>query len=224
MELFTSEDFNSARTKQKLKGKCDYCGMTFLSEKRAWKDRVKQNSPHYCSLQCAGKAKTQQKTMSVTCLNCGVKFVKRLSELYPSGRNFCSCSCNATYHNTHKTHGYRRSKLEVWLEQQLVPLYPQLSFVFNNKEAINSELDIYIPSLKLAFELNGIFHYEPIYGPEKLAQIQNNDDRKAQACWERGIELCLIDVSSFGYFKPERAEKYLDIIASIINKRLAGSS
>ena len=38
-------------------------------------------------------------------------------------------------------------------------------------EAINSELDVYVPSLNLAFELNGIFHYEPIYGEKKLNQI-----------------------------------------------------
>jgi len=108
----------------------------------------------------------------------------------------------------------------VWLEQQLPALYPSLEFHFNRKDAIISELDIYIPSLKLAFELNGIFHYEPIYGPEKLAQIQNNDERKYQACIERGIELCLIDVSSFSYFKISGAERYLDMMKSIINKKL----
>jgi len=47
-------------------------------------------------------------------------------------------------------------------------LYPDLVIHFNKKDAINSELDIYIPSLKLAFELNGIFHYEPIFGKENF--------------------------------------------------------
>ena len=84
-------------------------------------------------------------------------------------------------------------------------LFPSLEFHFNRKDTINSELDIYIPSLKIAFELNGIFHYEPIYGPEKLGQINNNDERKMQACIEHGIELCLIDVSTLTYFKPEKA-------------------
>ena len=92
-----------------------------------------------------------------------------------------------------------------------------LEFHFNRKDAINGELDIFIPSLKLAFELNGIFHYEPIYGPEKLGKIQNNDLRKSQACLERGIELCLIDVSSMTYFKPIKGRKFLNIIQNIIN-------
>lgn len=121
------------------------------------------------------------------------------------------------YRNANKIQGVRRSKLEAWLEQQLLALYPLLEFHFNRKDAINSELDIYIPSLKLAFELNGIFHYEPIFGSEKLGQIQNNDQRKHQACNERGIELCLIDTSSLKYFKPEKAKKYLSIITSIID-------
>lgn len=149
--------------------------------------------------------------------------MKLPSEIKKSPNHFCSSSCAATYNNTHKTHGTRRSKLEIWLEQKLPSLHPSLEFHFNRKDAINSELDIYIPSLKLAFELNGIFHYEPIFGPEKLSQIQNNDQRKHAACYESGIEMCWIDVSSFKKFKKERAEKYLNIITEIINKKLSES-
>ena len=105
----------------------------------------------------------------------------------------------------------------MWLEQQLSLLYPSLEFHFNRKDAIKAELDIYIPSLKLAFELNGIFHYEPIFGPEQLTKIQNIDQRKYQACIEHNIELCLVDVSSFSYFKPSGCEKYLTIIRNVID-------
>jgi hypothetical protein len=108
----------------------------------------------------------------------------------------------------------------VWLEEQLTLCYPSLDFHFNRKDAINAELDIYIPSLKLAFELNGLFHYEPIFGADKLAQIQNNDERKYQACIEHGIELCLIDVSSFKNFKEKGAMTFLIGIKSIIDQKL----
>jgi hypothetical protein len=117
-------------------------------------------------------------------------------------------------------HGIRRSKLEQWLEQALTAHYPNLQFVFNGKETINSELDIYIPELKLAVELNGIFHYEPIYGPEKLASIQNNDNRKFQACLERGIELAIIDSSVMKRFSVKNAQQFLDIIRKIIANKL----
>jgi len=92
-----------------------------------------------------------------------------------------------------------------------VLLFPNLEFHLNKKDTINSELDIYVPRLKLAFELNGIFHYEPIFGKEKLSQIQNNDHRKFQACLERKIEFCTIDTSSLKYFKGRNAKKYLKI-------------
>lgn len=93
--------------------------------------------------------------------------------------------------------------------------YPNEEILFNDKTAINSELDIYFPRLKLAFELNGIFHYEPIYGKEKLRQIQNNDQRKFFLCQQKGISLCVIDASKENYFKVERSKKYLDIIIDI---------
>jgi hypothetical protein len=133
-------------------------------------------------------------------------------------------SCSGTYNNTHKTHGTRRSKLEVWLEQQLIALYPSLEFHFNRKDAINAELDIYVPSLKLAFELNGLFHYEPIFGATKLAQIQTNDERKYQACIERDIELCLIDVSALKKFKEKRAITFLIVIQDVIQRKFGASS
>lgn len=132
---------------------------------------------------------------------------------------FCTHSCAATYNNTHKTKGNRKSKLEFYLEKELPLLYPNLEFHFNRKDAIESELDVYIPSMKLAFELNGIFHYEPIYGDIKLEQIKNNDKRKFQACLERNIELCIIDASQLKYFKESNAKPYLDIIVNIINNK-----
>jgi hypothetical protein len=113
--------------------------------------------------------------------------------------------------------------LERWLAEQLILLHPNLEFHFNRKDAINGELDIYIPALKLAFELNGIFHYEPIYGPEKLSSIQTNDNRKMQACYDFGISLCIIDVSTLSYFKPTKAQKFLYIITDIIHSKLSGS-
>lgn len=98
--------------------------------------------------------------------------------------------------------------------------FPNLDTKYNQKDAINSELDIYVPSLNLAFELNGIFHYEPIYGKDKLTSTKNNDGRKFQACLEKKIELVIIDTSGQKYFKEKTSQKYLDIIEQIINQKL----
>ena len=43
--------------------------------------------------------------------------------------------------------------------------------MYNNSTTISSELDFYFPQLKLAIEINGIVHYEPIYGSNKFDKI-----------------------------------------------------
>jgi len=165
---------------------CDYCGRTFERElKNVTSSRRKGIFTNFCSSRCSNLAQRSLPLYFCLQCDCEIPHTRRV-------RKFCSKSCAATFNNTHKRHGTRRSKLEAWLEEQLVSTYPSLEFHFNRKDAIDAELDIYIPALKLAFELNGIYHYEPIHGQDKLDQIQSNDHRKFQACIERGIELAII--------------------------------
>lgn len=210
--------------KSKVPCECEYCHKKFYIKatefRRILNDPSYSNHGKYCSRQCKDRAKTQRGNVLTKCLSCGKEFYKKLSEIKKHPNSFCSCSCSATYHNAHRTTGYRRSKLEIYLEEKLTILYPNLEILYNDKEAIHSELDIYIPSLKLAFELNGIFHYEPIHGDKKLDQIQNNDERKFQACIENNIELCIIDSSGLKYFKEKNVKKYLDITRKIISNKL----
>lgn len=223
IKLFTEKEYNTAKSTDKLALCCKQCNKTFYYPKNTITSVLKGNPRvklDYCSLFCLGKS--QKKTVVTNCGNCGTKVERRNSEISKSKSKklFCSRSCAATYNNTHKTTGTRVSKLEVYLQNTLPKLFPNLEIHFNRKDTINSELDIYIPSLKLAFELNGIFHYEPIFGNDKLTQIQNNDHRKFQACLEHNIELCLIDVSSLKYFKEKNAQKYLEIICNIIKQKV----
>ena len=152
----------------------------------------------------------------MTCEHCQTSFFKTLKRIKGSKHHFCSQSCAAKYSNAHKTTGTRRSKLEVWLEAQLHLLHQDWDIHFNRTDAIEAELDIYIPHLKLAFELNGIFHYEPIYGQDKLDRIHKNDHRKILACAEKGIGLCVIDNSGMKYFKESKAKEFLKIIEGVI--------
>jgi endo-alpha-1,4-polygalactosaminidase (GH114 family) len=222
---FTEEEYLSAPRGKKLPCECKTCKEVFYVEKRYVKrfynhPENKRNTLDYCSIECHYKSKFKQEI--IICTQCKKEFLKnpKADKRCKTINRFCSSSCAATYNNQHKTHGTIRSKLEIWLETQLPVLYPNIEFHFNRKDTINSELDIYIPSLSLAFELNGIFHYEPIHGKDKLNQIQNNDNRKFQACLENNIELVLIDSSKQIYFKESGCKKYLDIITNIINQKL----
>ena len=217
---YSNEIFESSGSRVLLDLQCEQCGSLFKKTKNLIQSSIKGNPMHklrFCSLVCCGKA--QNKKQLINCKNCNKEFFKNNSQIKKVTNSFCCSSCAATYNNTHKTKGYRRSKFEIYLEQILPPKYPNLEFHFNRKDAINSELDVYIPTISLAFELNGVFHYEPIYGQDKLKQIQTNDNRKFQACLEKNIELCIIDVSSMEYFKPDKCEKYLNIIINIIEKK-----
>ena len=137
-----------------------------------------------------------------------------------SGKTFCSTSCSGKHNGPIASRSCGlRSKIEEWVESQLNYLYPNLNILYNDRVEVSPlELDIYIPSLSLAFEINGIFHYEPIFGPDRLHKIQNNDGRKFYLCQQKQINLCIIDISSMKYFKPKNAQKYLDIICDIINR------
>ena len=214
---------------------CKWCSSTIeetkVKEKLA---SIKNGKTKYmfCNLSCAAlyyrnvlslQLKDNYNLNPIFCIRCNsqipfekVRFKLNDQKYNRTKHSFCNQSCAASYNNTHKTHGTRVSKLERWMAEKLNTLFPSLEIHYNRKDAINSELDIYIPSMKLAFELNGPFHYEPIFSEEQLKSIQNNDQRKLQACLERGIELCVIDTSKHSYVKESTCKPYLDIVLKII--------
>ena len=201
---------------------CFNCGKEFYDKNASCKryELRKYDIKHYCSRDCQNQARGYIAHKEVSCTNCGKIFMPsgNVDKRSKSKNRFCCRSCAASYNNKHKTTGTRRSKLEKWLEEKLSSLYPDLEINYCDKTTINSELDIYIPSFKLAFELNGIYHYEPIHGQNKLKQIQRNDANKFQLCQENNISLCVIDTSQHIYVTEKSSKKYLDIIVEIIEQ------
>lgn len=222
--LFTKFEFDSVKSTEKLPLECYNCGNTHYSQKKEIQRVLSGNKPNsckYCSLTCTREHTKKISTkIECKCVNCNKSFFRKPSKIKKSTNHFCSRSCSSTFNIKNKTTGNRRSKLEVHIEEQLTILYPDLPINFNKKDTIGSELDIFIPSLNVAFELNGIFHYEPIYGVDKLNQIQNNDISKSKLCHHHKIDLCIIDTTDQKYFKPTTSQRYLNIIINIINDRL----
>jgi len=121
-----------------------------------------------------------------------------------------------------KKSGNRRSKLEIILEDHIRIHYPTLELMCNDRTTAHGlELDFYFPAIKLAIELNGIFHYEPVFGEEKLNRIQERDCRKFLTCYRNNIALAIVDSSSVKYITESVLEKYSLIFDSIIEKHLA---
>jgi len=226
MDIIIKSNLESLKSREKVELECNFCSNSFRKPKNKVLEYLKNSNNkrcyRFCSSHCAGLSK--QTIKIVKCHQCNKELTKFASDLKKIKFPFCSRSCAAYYHNAHKTKGSQCSKLEIWIEKQLLILYPLLRINYNEINTINAELDIYIPSLKLAFELNGIFHYEPIFGNKKLVKTQNNDQRKFIACAELGISLCVIDTTSLKYFKEDNAKKFLNIITKLIDEKLASST
>lgn len=173
----------------------------------------------FCGIKCRNF--NNRKKIKTNCGICQKEISVKPSERKNSRSklNFCSRSCSVTYHNTHKKYGGRVSKLEKLIQEYLVNRYQHLNFDFNKKNIIGSELDIFIPDLLIGIELNGIFHYKPIYGQEKLDQVKNNDAKKVQACLNLNIKLFVIDTSDIKNITNEELNRTKDIIDSIIESR-----
>ena len=215
-----SIEFKECKSRATLPLECEICHTTFYKSKHNIQDGLNPNLKkqyNTCSRKCTSVLNGS--LHYIKCKNCDTMFYKNDANFKRSDSHFCSRSCAGTQNNKHKTSGTRRSKLEKYLEEQLIKLYPNLEIHFNRKDTIGSELDIYIPSLRLGIELNGIFHYEPIFGNKKFQQIQTNDKNKTIECAKYQIDLCTIDTSSQKYFKERTSLKFLNIICDIINDR-----
>lgn len=190
---------------------CSKCNKSFLK----YPSDLNKSGIYFCSNKCRYP---DNKKKIVNCLKCNKEFTKLHAQCVKFPNHFCSHSCSASYNNTHKSYGTRRSKLEIYLEEQIKLNYPSLELICNQKSAIESELDFYFPELRFAIELNGITHYEPIYGEDKFEKIKNNDKRKIIACYEKDIELAIIDSSTCTYLNETAKNKYKSIVFELIER------
>ncbi len=225
--LITIAEMEALKSKELVPLECAGCGTTFYRNKTETKRGLKGiRNVSYCSTKCAYAHYPYERTRkehSFVCELCKKQFVRVYApadyERQKHRKKFCSHLCACRF-NRIDIRGMGRSKLEKWVEAELQKLYPALEILYNDREAIKSELDIYIPALKLAFELNGPFHYEMIFGEQYLNKVQTNDRRKFQACIEKGIELCVIATNTMKYFSAKKAPVFLKIIADIISQKM----
>ena len=149
--------------KKEIELSCEFCNKIFTRLQSEYNKSIKRKQRVFCSLKCKHSMKSKEGHVNVNCAYCNKKVYKLRNQLKESksGNHFCNSSCSALYNNKRRKTGTKVSKLEKWIQQQLNNLYSDLKFLYNDRTTINSELDIYIPSLSLAFELNGIYNSVP---------------------------------------------------------------
>jgi hypothetical protein len=207
MKLLTSpEDFAALNSHGLAKMLCLHCNKIFPLEKHRVQRAAERRTGKYCSQTCARHAR--RTSQEVHCANCNNLFRKHGVEIKRTSKHFCSRSCAAQFNNRHKNLGAsRRSKAEDYLSNLRRQDFPALEIIQNNRALLSSglEVDIVIPRLKLAIELNGPVHYFPLFGEKKLAKIQAADISKQAEIQIIGYNLLVIDISAYGYFKKVKA-------------------
>ena len=169
----------------------------------------------YCSDACR---KQSRRRFAQTCCHCEKSYFaeNRTSK-------FCSHACRSIKLQLHKyahvRSGLSRSKIEHYVENRLNEDFPSIEFSYNDKNVLGLELDIYSPSLNLAFELNGVFHYLPIHGEDVLRKIQTRDALRVEKCAAMNIELHSIDLGNEGFTK-QHAVRIYQLVHDIIQSKL----
>ena len=165
----------------------------------------------FCSLKCHHLKRVQDTHVEVVCAWCGKAVLKQISWIKENRYNFCSQSCSAKFQNTHKTLGAsRKSKAETYLAELIRADFKGIEVEENSRKVLPSglELDLYLPALNLAIEINGPLHFFPIFGLNKLRSIQAKDARKQVEADAVGCRLLVLNTSNYKYW-PETM-KFLD--------------
>ena len=228
--------------KNQIKSKCRKCSkVCFKIQSKI----NKQGSNVFCSLSCSTSyrnSKTQKGIVpkctkfinrekqklgkNVPCTNCKkLKYVQKYW-LDRKKNHFCNRKCFQVWRNEQLRLGLavikscRRSKLEVFFVSCIEDDFKDknLTIITNTRKIIPPlELDIYFPNYNLAIEINGAFHYEPIFGDDKLRKIKKHDKSKVIRCYEEGIELIIINAKEYRYITKNTKTKFYNPIKPILD-------
>lgn len=214
-------------SKEMASFKCYHCGTEKVVTKTKMAQKSK-NKRNFCSEKCYHEnLRINHIKDKISCGMCGAEITSSRSlkkKLPKCGKYFCDKSCRMKYYN--KFHSIAKTKNKSRPEELFVELiqteFPQLRVLRNNREILKSglELDIFFPEISLAIEINGPVHYLPIFGEERLNLVSSKDSRKMAEAYASGIELIVIDVSTWCSLKTQQG-KSKEIFSETIKPILA---
>lgn len=193
-KVYCSKRCESVGRDTRTEKECPHCKKIF---------RQKSNKQTFCSNSC--KFANSKNKSEVPCFYCKKIVMRTPYQIKLAKYTFCSKSCNGKYYSW-KNDRKRRSKAEKYLVDMIKEEFPNIEIHENSREILNChlEIDIWIPSIKLAIELNGPCHFLNIYGEKIFQRTLTNDEIKKKEILERGFNLLIININ-----QPEKIVKPL---------------
>ena len=108
------------------------------------------------------------------------------------------------------------SKLEKFLHNKL--LSEGFSVEFHKEQSILNtklQIDLFIPKLNIAIEVDGPSHFEPVWGTDALKRNKKYDDKKTGLILGKG--LYLIRIKQTKDFSPSRGSLIFNALTQILN-------
>lgn len=162
-----------------------------------WKIKNKLIDGVFCSRAC--KTEASKKRHTANCAVCGKSVTRQLSQLKKSksGNIFCSPECGTIWSNWQGPKFKSKSALEDQLGMALQKMFPEIEICLGDRSPLDSSVDIWIPSLKLAIEVNGPHHFGPIRN-NLVAYLKTikNDLRKIRQAKKAGIKLYVLNTGN----------------------------
>ena len=212
----TLEVIKHLKSKDTVIVDCEQCSCQFKREVGKIRENISKGSSTFCSLKCFYANRVT--SSKVPCLYCGNDVIKKKGK---TTNTFCNSSCFAFYNNKHRTKGNRRSRAEEFLENLIKREFPNHKMQTNVRDIIPDglEVDILLPELNIAIELNGPIHYFPIHGQEYLEKMTDRDIRKQVYLQKAGYNLIVLNISELRYWKTDQiklTEMYEKVIKPLL--------
>lgn len=216
----SNKDRNERSNSKKITIKCFLCGKQIEKRKYEVLERNfcsrKCTATHYGQLNKKPKQIRNPKPIipliHKKCSLCDSELLRSWRDVRNSKTKtfFCNKSCKTKYLHKFQIKHKCRSKAETYLCNLIKTEFPNFEIQENVRTILSGslEIDIFLPSKKLAIELNGPVHFFPIWGQETLEKVQNKDLRKQIEIQKLGLNLLVVDISRLNSTK--KTEKFLD--------------